>query len=60
MGEKKFDFIDIALVGGFVMATGTACYMWATGQTVPSELLATVGGIFAYLTGKKTPNIIGK
>lgn len=60
MEEKKFDFVDAALVGGFLIVTGTVCYLFATGQPIPE----TLENIFWFIGGglglKKVPSVIGK
>jgi len=58
--EKKFDLVDAALVGGFIITLGTACYMMATGQAVP-DLLQNIFWLVAGGLGmKKVPETIGK
>jgi hypothetical protein len=58
--EKKFDLIDGALVAGFLIVTGTICYMFATNQPIPDRL----ENIFWFIGGglglKKVPTVIGK
>ena len=58
--EKKFDLVDAALVGGFLIVTGTICYMFTTNQPIPG----TLENIFWFIGGalglKKVPQVIGK
>ena len=58
--EKKFDLVDAALVGGFIITLGTGCYMMATGQVVPDLLQNIFWMIAGGLGMKKVPQVIGK
>ena len=58
--EKKFDLVDAALVGGFLIVTGTICYMFATSQEIPVLLQNVFWAISGSLGMKKVPSVIGK
>lgn len=58
--EKKFDMVDAALVGGFLIVTGTVCYLFAIGQEVPVLLQNIFWGVAGGLGMKKVPETIGK
>lgn len=36
-----------------VMLTGTCCFLWATGQVVPSDLIVLTGMVVAHWLGRK-------
>lgn len=58
--EKKFDLVDAALVGGFVIVTGTICYMAGVGKEVPVLLQNIFWLVAGGLGMKKVPETIGK
>lgn len=58
--EKKFDLVDAALVGGFLIVTGTMCFMLGTGQEVPVLLQNMFWLVAGGLGMKKVPETIGK
>lgn len=58
--NKKYDVVDYALVGGFMVSLGTMCYMMGTNQVVP-ELLQTIFWSTAVGLGlKKAPTTLGR
>lgn len=58
--EKKFDYVDAALMGGFLIVLGTICFLFATEKAVP-DLLQNIFWLVAGGLGmKKVPDTIGK
>lgn len=58
--EKRFDYVDAALVGGFLIVIGTMCYLMGTGKEVPVLLQNIFWLIAGGLGMKKVPETIGK
>lgn len=58
--EKKFDIVDAALVGGFLIVLGTICFMSGTERDVPVLLQNIFWLVAGGLGMKKVPETIGK
>lgn len=58
--EKKFDVVDAALMGGFLIVLGTVCFMAAAGREVPLLLQNIFWLVAGGLGMKKVPDTIGK
>ena len=43
-----------------VMVSGTVCYLYATGQDVPKELLIIFGTIVGFFFGGKVPAAVAR
>ena len=58
--DKKYDGIDAALVGGFLIILGTICFLSATEKEVPALLQNIFWLVAGSLGMKKVPDTIGK
>ena len=58
--ENKFDLVDAALVGGFLIVLGTICFMAGTEREVPALLQNIFWLVAGGLGMKKVPETIGK
>ncbi|HBV95617.1 MAG: hypothetical protein JL50_10015 [Peptococcaceae bacterium BICA1-7] len=58
--EKKFDCVDAALLGGFLIVLGTICFMAAADKEVPALLQNIFWLVAGGLGMKKVPDTIGK
>lgn len=62
VGDFKDLLRDSSLVqGGITLGlVGTACYLWATGQSVPSELWTAISIVLGFFFGSKTQQILNR
>ena len=57
MGDQFWKLLEQStIVSGIISLslTGTACYLWATGQALPQELYISLGLVLGFFFGAKS------